>query len=200
MINDRKRTPKKHVGPAMQWARRDRPVRWRARERPEIKVDFDIPNQAQDSSENPENSQQVGYGPHAVGRGENKLTSNEPERNSSGWAEAADNPSHHRPHLAADERNAWDFYSRSSEATTQNDQRGANERRSTYGEDDYYQIDDDPYFGDLSELRGTQLNRATWSQDPNAHGGSDKTTWPQYALAILVVALLISLAVITLFL
>ena len=111
----------------------------------------------------------------------------------------ADKASSSPQYPVANEASAWDFYSRSSEAQTRYSQGDNNEPRSIYSKEDFYQPDD-PYFGGLSELGGTQLNRTTWSQEPTAPTESNGTTWPQYALAILVIALLIVLAVITLIL
>ncbi|HEY4558787.1 MAG TPA: hypothetical protein VIG82_11410 [Enteractinococcus sp.] len=199
MTNDKKRKLKKNVGPAMQWAKLVRQNRSHANDRSQTRVDLDLPNEFQATAEITGGSQQArAHKPSAAGCGDTDLSSDEQSGNSSDSKGVADRASSSPQNPMAGEGRAWDFYSRPSEARTRHSQRDNNVSRSTYSKEDFYQLDDDLYFGDLSELRGTQLPRTAWSQEPAAPRESNGPGWPQYALAFVVIALLIALAVITL--
>src|SRR5699024_11566215 len=78
MTNEKKRHLKKNVGPAMQWAKRGRQDRSHAKNRAQIRVDFDLSNGSHAASEIRGGSQQPPPETQSTaGRGENNLSSDE---------------------------------------------------------------------------------------------------------------------------
>lgn len=187
----------------MQWAKPARDTsKWDDR-LSEIAVNFQDPSDTSSASVHPDTSHKS---PDAD---PSEPSSVQSSGTRSHWGSASTESDTARDHQLSSRQNirndglqedtAWNYYARA--------ERNAPERypdesqyRSTYSADDFYQIDDDTYLHDDSGQRGPQYNSATWNNDSYGTNDTGDTQFAQYALPLLVVAIIIFFAFLTLLL
>lgn len=202
MTDKNKPVPKRHLGPAMQWAKpRSNLGRLDGGSNRKIELDFadqavDEDPKASSGQERTDQLQSGSWTPSADRESGSRRTTTESsqaeDREGASWWQRL-------PEGAAAEASAWNYYAGT----------GGNERQDTVeGRDsrfNYTSADtrldpelDDPYFGEMYPPETPQYNSSAWDQtmrqEPN------ETSWLQYILPFLVVAIIVFLGVITLIL
>ena len=198
MINDRRLTAKRHLGPAMQWAKPTRNHESREKKRQKITVDFEVL------------TDDAGWESSGSSSDKHHLSTSSDKHHNAGrswggwssiWAspvktQPCQYPSDHDQTL--ENRSARSHYSRPRDeellVVPLDDQ-----HRSVYDAREYYRLEDEPYFGDMSEVLQPYSNQLTREYESKSRENG-YTVWSQYALPLLVVAIIIVLAFITLIL
>lgn len=204
MISDRKPDPKRHLGPAMQWAK-PRSITDRAANANTKKIDIkvDLTSELEDdtvATHTPDTSRQ------------RQDSSSSPKVKRTQWGSTAGQVSHTPgfdetfepakqwpPGTPSEQRSAWDYYSATAAdgdvGLPQDPGHGAtyDDRGSQYEDYEY-----DPYFGDMTPQQSPQHNRSSWDGAPTGDDQSDQGSWVQYIWPFIVVAFIVFLAFLTL--
>ena len=204
MTNRNKPEPKRHLGPAMQWAKpRSNLRKSENSENERIEIDFaegsvdknhksrprDVRSDSVDATSNTDSSSR------SAGHTRSSSTAFEGQtRDGRDWR-------HNPPGDSAREDTAWDYYSDSTSYGHQDSARGSGSRSiyeygSTSGEPEPY----DPYVREMSPAETIQHNSSSWDSSRTPTQDVNETNWLQFVFPVLVVAIIVFLAFITLIL
>lgn len=104
------------------------------------------------------------------------------------------------PGRDAEQRSAWDYYSRpEADGYTWPAQETGHRMTNDHPGYQYEEYEDDPYFGDMTPPESSQHNRSSWDADPShAEQPGQATNWTQYVWPFIVVGFIVFLSFLTL--
>lgn len=204
MTNRNKPEPKRHLGPAMQWAKRRSNLRKSDNgDNQSIEIDFadgtvdenhksrarDAHSDSVDATSNTDSSSRN------VGHTRSSSTAFEGQtRDGRPWRQSP-------PGVPAPDDTAWNYYSDTTNYGHQDSPRSSGsqsiyEYASTSGDSEPY----DPYFREMSPAETIQHNSSSWDSSRTPTQDVNETNWLQFVFPVLVVAIIVFLAFITLIL
>ena len=104
------------------------------------------------------------------------------------------------PGTDAEQRSAWDYYSRPTGRDNSWRAQDTGHRTTIdYQDYQYEEYEYDPYFGNMTPPESSQHNRSSWDADPSHPDQSRQgTNWTQYVWPFIVVGFIVFLAFLTL--